>query len=62
MNTATISGRIKAGAAFADPARYGRSDRSAMSRWFWEIDKVLLVARNVEHVRSVDVSALMVSN
>ena len=43
MNTATISGRIKAGAAFADPARYGRSDRSAMSRWFWEIDKVLLL-------------------
>jgi cell division protein FtsW len=25
------------------PARLGRSDRSALSRWFWEIDKVLLI-------------------
>jgi cell division protein FtsW len=39
----TISGRIKAGAALVDPSRYGRSDRSATSRWFWEIDRVLLL-------------------
>jgi cell division protein FtsW len=38
-----ISGRIKATAAFADPSRYGRSDRSAAGRWFWEIDRVLLL-------------------
>jgi cell division protein FtsW len=25
------------------PARLGRSDRSALGRWFWEIDKVLLI-------------------
>ena len=25
------------------PARLGRSDRSAVGRWFWEIDKVLLL-------------------
>jgi cell division protein FtsW len=25
------------------PARLGRSDRSAIGRWFWEIDKVLLI-------------------
>ncbi len=25
------------------PGRYGRSDRSALARWFWEIDKVLLI-------------------
>ena len=43
MNTATITGRIKAGAAMVDPNRYGRSDRSAMGRWFWEIDRVLLL-------------------
>ena len=43
MNTATLTGTIKAKAALVDPARYGRSDRSAMSRWFWEIDKVLLL-------------------
>ena len=24
-------------------ARYGRADRSALARWFWEIDRVLLV-------------------
>jgi cell division protein FtsW len=42
MNTATLSGKIKAHAAQLDPARYGRSDRSALARWFWEIDKVLL--------------------
>jgi len=38
----TITGRIKAGAAWADPNRYGRSDRSTVGRWFWEIDRVLL--------------------
>jgi cell division protein FtsW len=43
MNTATISGKIKASAATLDPARYGRSDRSNVGRWFWEIDKVLLM-------------------
>ena len=26
-----------------DPNRYGRSDRSAAARWFWEIDRVLLL-------------------
>jgi len=26
-----------------DANRYGRSDRSAMGRWFWEIDRVLLL-------------------
>ena len=41
--TAGTSGRIKAKAALADPSRYGRSDRSAQSRWFWEIDRVLLL-------------------
>ena len=39
----TITGRIKAGAALVDPNRYGRSDRSATGRWFWEIDRVLLL-------------------
>ncbi|MDQ3143429.1 MAG: putative lipid II flippase FtsW [Pseudomonadota bacterium] len=48
MNTASplktsLSGRIKATTALADPSRYGRSDRSAASRWFWEIDRVLLL-------------------
>jgi cell division protein FtsW len=43
MNTATITGRIKASAALVDPNRYGRSDRSAVGRWFWEIDRVLLL-------------------
>ena len=38
-----ISGQIKAKAALMDPAHYGRSDTSAMGRWFWEIDKVLLL-------------------
>jgi cell division protein FtsW len=37
------SGKIKARAAFMDPDRYGRSDTSAIGRWFWEIDKVLLL-------------------
>jgi len=39
----SISSRIKAKAAFADPNRYGRADRSAAGRWFWEIDRVLLL-------------------
>jgi len=39
----TITGRIKASAALVDPSRYGRSDRSATSRWFWEIDRMLLL-------------------
>ena len=39
----TISGQIRAKAALLDAERYGRSDTSAMGRWFWEIDKVLLL-------------------
>src|SRR3954449_11332319 len=39
----SISGQIKAKAALIDPDRYGRSETSAMGRWFWEIDKVLLL-------------------
>ncbi len=39
----SISGTIKAKAALMDPGHYGRSDTSAMGRWFWEIDKVLLL-------------------
>ena len=39
----TIGGRIKATTAWADPSRYGRSDRSTAARWFWEIDRVLLL-------------------
>jgi cell division protein FtsW len=42
-----ISGRIKAKAALMDPSHYGRSDTSAMGRWFWEIDKVLLLLISV---------------
>jgi cell division protein FtsW len=38
-----ISGQIKAKAALMDPNHYGRSDTSAIGRWFWEIDKVLLL-------------------
>ena len=37
-----IAGTIKA-RTLVDPNRYGRSDRSAMGRWFWEIDRVLLL-------------------
>ena len=40
---ADITSRIKAKAALVDPSRYGRSDRSTASRWFWEIDRVLLL-------------------
>jgi cell division protein FtsW len=43
----SLSGRIKAKAAFADPNRYGRADRSAAGRWFWEIDRVLLLLVSV---------------
>jgi cell division protein FtsW len=39
----SISGKLKAKAALVDPSRYGRSDRSALGRWFWEIDRVLLL-------------------
>ncbi|MDQ4088569.1 MAG: putative lipid II flippase FtsW [Pseudomonadota bacterium] len=38
-----ISKSIKAKAALVDPSRYGRSDTSPMGRWFWEIDRVLLL-------------------
>src|SRR4051794_35952989 len=44
---ASISGKIKAKAALVDPSRYGRSDTSAIGRWFWEIDKVLLLLISV---------------
>ncbi|HET9813464.1 MAG TPA: putative peptidoglycan glycosyltransferase FtsW [Sphingomicrobium sp.] len=30
-----------------DPGHYGRSDTSAIGRWFWEIDKVLLLLVSV---------------
>ena len=43
----SISGQIKAKTAFMDPDRYGRSDTSAIGRWFWEIDKVLLLLVSV---------------
>jgi cell division protein FtsW len=43
----TISGKIKARAALMDPSHYGRSDTSAIARWFWEIDKVLLLLVSV---------------
>ena len=39
----TIRGKIKEKAALIDPSHYGRSDTSAIGRWFWEIDKVLLL-------------------
>ena len=39
----SIPGKIKEKAALIDPNHYGRSDTSAMGRWFWEIDKVLLL-------------------
>jgi cell division protein FtsW len=40
--TGLISDRLKAKIA-VDANRYGRSDRSPVSRWFWEIDRVLLL-------------------
>ena len=42
-----LSGKIKAKAALIDPDRYGRSDTSQIGRWFWEIDKVLLLLVSV---------------
>ncbi|QIK79225.1 cell division protein FtsW [Sphingomonas piscis] len=42
-----LSGKLKAAAPFADSNRYGRSDTSAVGRWFWEIDKVLLLLVSV---------------
>jgi cell division protein FtsW len=39
----SIPGKIKEKAALIDPKHYGRSDTSATGRWFWEIDKVLLL-------------------
>ena len=39
----SIPGKIKEKAALIDPNHYGRSDTSAIGRWFWEIDKVLLL-------------------
>ena len=43
----SISGRIKAKAALVDPSHYGRSDTSPLGRWFWEVDKVLLLLISV---------------
>src|SRR5690242_6293801 len=39
----SIPGKIREKVAVIDPDRYGRSDTSAIGRWFWEIDKVLLL-------------------
>ena len=39
----SISGKIREKAALIDPDRYGRSDTSPIGRWFWEVDKVLLL-------------------
>ena len=41
-----ISGKLKAG-QLVDPNRYGRSDRSEAGRWFWEIDRLLLLLVSV---------------
>ena len=38
----TLAGALKTKPRI-DPNRYGRSDRSALGRWFWEIDRVLLL-------------------
>jgi cell division protein FtsW len=43
----SISGKLKQKAALIDPSHYGRSDTSAMGRWFWEIDKALLLLISV---------------
>ena len=43
MSGAGLSRSIKAKAELLDPSRYGRSDRSPLARWFWEIDRVLLL-------------------
>ena len=42
MNTTTLTGRLRT-KPLIDPNRYGRSDTSALGRWFWEIDRVLLL-------------------
>ena len=41
MTTGGMS--LGVGATSAKAARLGRSDRSALGRWFWEIDKLLLI-------------------
>ena len=41
-----IPGRFSA-RQLVDPNRYGRSDRSQIGRWFWEIDRVLLLLISV---------------
>ena len=41
-----ISGKLSA-RQLVDPNRYGRSDRSQIGRWFWEIDRVLLLLISV---------------
>jgi cell division protein FtsW len=41
MNT-ILAGKLKA-SPLLDPNRYGRADRSEVGRWFWEIDRVLLL-------------------
>jgi cell division protein FtsW len=43
----SISGKIREKAALMDPGHYGRSDTSPIGRWFWEIDKVLLLLVSV---------------
>ena len=43
MTAAGLTRTIKAKAEMLDPSRYGRSDRSPIGRWFWEIDRVLLL-------------------
>jgi cell division protein FtsW len=40
--TGLISDRLLASIS-VDATRYGRADRSPLSRWFWEIDRVLLL-------------------
>jgi cell division protein FtsW len=45
--TGRLSRTIKAKAALVDPSRYGRADRSPIGRWFWEIDRVLLLLVSV---------------
>jgi cell division protein FtsW len=41
MTTGEMS--VRQTAALGKSARLGRSDRSALGRWFWEIDKLLLI-------------------
>ncbi len=43
MTAAGLTRTIKAKAEMLDPSRYGRADRSPLGRWFWEIDRVLLL-------------------